>query len=1477
LSRILTLLILGFLALLIVFAAFLLDRRLDQEMAVLKQAIIDRMEARLGRRITYGSLSPSIFGFLDIRDLQIAGRLPAADPGSPGRPQVAGGPALDSPGGFLRINHLRIHYNLLEFLLDRDLAQSISGISISHSVFSVDFKRDRTLLLLIRDLLDQASRDRPQEGQPVSPSIRISGADITLNLKSDGQELHLTRLFFTLSTLPESYQLAFRSFVEVEVAGSTPIGGGFRASSRVRMSGKIDRELAWSDLLLRVYSLKTDTFSLQRQTFQVTFQEGRMEVRKIQDRAPIDFKLVYVPDSRQMDIHVMSQDFKASSMLSVSGPLSRYALLLDSPLTVSGSMSYLPAAGSIRYALDLETRTVLSGLLPTALQLSARIAGDEKIIHLQPLVVHSELGSLEFFGNVLLANLYPDGLLKLIDVRAYSREHLNASVLLQRGGQAVRVRGEVVRLGPLELRNLDLELTPEPSRFRFALNTALAGASPYGTIRSQGQLVLRPGTLPRVELQVAGSLAQVSLETLARLLETVRPVPPEVQPIIRGLCITTSLELSTDLRDFRLTAPDVQVFDTRDSNRWFTTALTADRKSIDLRGSTLRWGPYRLSGDLLTRLGPEPAMSVRTAFTWEGVPYSLEALYVFGKRLQVSGSYGLSAEASLSASNSVASLRLLPGVSVPAPLLRIGGIRFSLRAQDMPVPLPGKIGVVRTTARVEGSVAPDGRLSLDSSQVAVSDFPLLGSRKNRLEAAFSFERDLLQLNRLVFTDAVSTLEGTGRVAFSSLREFDGTLKLGGKNGEEYSLHLNPRGDHVLSAVTFSRAPIRRFGDFLVNGSLSGEARMEGTLDRPRIDGSLTLNDGRLNDDPIGLSFSFRYRPEEISLTGLNLAYLSHRIQEGTGRVDAARGEFQFQSQYAGEHFAQKMRLKVQLAGTFSGQGPTILGTSLEQARIRGRVQCTDIDVAGKAYPLWGFQFQAENRSLSFFGGTHDSIQGQIAMDGGFRIKLQSPLPIQGELAGTVKGREIQSDFRVTHLDLRVIDFIAPNGVFHFTSGSGRGNLRISGAINDPDFFGELAVSKGGLDFALSPNPVGPVEGLLAFNEKTFVLQRTVTWAGQAEVVASGSFTIDHWVPNTFELFFNVTDKSGLQLRYKFGPVLADGYAWGNVQVRGDESSLEVTGEVLADRCQITLETPAAKTPRRKTPLSVELGITTGKRVEFFWPSANLPILRAFAKQGERVHLISNDADGTFGMNGTVEIRGGEVFYFDRSFYLKQGAITFRETEVEFDPRIEALAELRERDQNNEQIRVYLEANNKLSQFSPRFYSVPSRSDAEIIGLLGGSITDRVAESGWFSAVLLTSELGSQFAILRPFEQAVRELLGLDMFSIRTQMLQNVLFGKLFGASIPGELPNPLDNTTLSLGKYLGTDLFLEMLVRFQSMDVTSAGFGTGSSGNQIRTEGEIVFEWQTPLFLLEWTFTPQHPETLFLTDNTLGISWGLSY
>jgi hypothetical protein len=146
-------------------------------------------------------------------------------------------------------------------------------------------------------------------------------------------------------------------------------------------------------------------------------------------------------------------------------------------------------------------------------------------------------------------------------------------------------------------------------------------------------------------------------------------------------------------------------------------------------------------------------------------------------------------------------------------------------------------------------------------------------------------------------------------------------------------------------------------------------------------------------------------------------------------------------------------------------------------------------------------------------------------------------------------------------------------------------------------------------------------------------------------------------------------------------------------------------------------------------------------------------------------------------------------------------------------------------------------------------------------------------------VLATSDLVTQFGVINRFERSVRDALGLDLFSVRTQIFQNLVLGSIDQPDYPLDNTSPslgkyLENTTVFLGKYLGPELFAELLFGLRSrspFEPIPPGAGP------VELEAELGLEWQTPLFLLQWRFFPENPETLFVTDNQLEFSWEFSY
>ncbi len=1431
---------------LVVLSVQLLDSQLDHKMNLLKEEAINLLEKRLGREITYQSISPSILGFLAIRELNIYSSAPE-------------GSVL------LRINRLKIKYNIFKLIFKRDIAGSLSEINISNSNFDFDAQRDRELLELMRDL----TTGQKEEGQTIA--LKLSGRSINVRFRSGIREFRLSKLFFTLTAQKDYLKLTFRCFAEVNT--SSDVNSGLQITSRVKLNGKLDPALSWADMSVRIYSLNTPDFTLGRQTFQLTYQEKILEVRKIEDRAPIDLWLIFDVEQQELVFKFNSDKFTPASMLQFAGRLDHFNRFLNSSLTATGSIEYNLENGKVSYLLDLQMylqEGILPGEILGEINIVTHLNGNERIIYLKPLLLHSRLGSMEFFGNILLQNMYPAGLLHLINVRTLSGESLNAALQLVRESRSLTINGHKLTVGSNHFSEFELKLKPLLNSILFDLTTSLANSIKKNWIKSHGELIIKP----EFSLKSSISIKNIPTFTIYQLFFKDFSIPPPFKRIASELSLTTDLTLATDFKEAILISETFHLEDSHNQDNSIDLSFKADNRGINIPDFRIYWSDYKVQGDFLSEREPSGISTIKSTFQAEEIPYSFEALHIPGERLEIKGSYNLKAFLNLAESFPPSSASTL-----------LKGRSLGISMDRLPIPIKRQNQVMYCNLDLHGVMTTLGRVYLEPSTLELFDLPLGESRENKLKIAFSLQGDSLELEQIVYDDAISMLQGRGNCKIISAADISGIIRLQGPNGaENYTLAIGLNQGVLNSALTFNQAPLHRFGHFIISGELTGDILFTGTLRYPEAAGKLNLSEARLNTDPISFDMDFKYTPASFSLQSFNFAYLNHRFLDGSGVFNLIDGTFNYGSSYRAVQFKKRVDLDIDFKGKAETPAKQFDLASLFERNFSSRLTLTNIVVEKEPYEDWILDFTTKDRKLYIDGGPEDAIHALVSKDGSFEIKLLEPLPIQGIAEGIISERDIEALFTVSHLDMDVINLLTGNEIIKFTAGSAKGRLRITGPFNDPDYLGQLSASDTVIYFALSPSVTDKTNGLLVFRGKSFTLEPVSTKAGGALVSAEGIFYIDHWLPNAFELSFDVSGRAfddqrlktppGLWIKYRFGPVLTDGFARGRLDLHVSPQMVRLEGDILIDSCRVAVDQSRTE-EAVEIPISVDLNLKTGKRVEFFWPSINFPVIRTYAKQGYIMTVSTDRERNDFSLAGKIDIRGGEIFYFDRSFYLKEGNITFVESYEEFDPRIKALAEIRERDQNNEEIKIYLQADNRLSQFSPRFFSEPSRPDTEILSLIGGSIASRFQESGFgVSAVYLTSDVVSQFGILRPFERAVRDVLKLDLFTIRTQLVQNVLIDKILSEKTIGNMVNPLDNTTLSLGKYLGTDLFLEMVVRFQAADVTESGLYEESG---VQTEGEINFEWSTPFFLLEWSFAPKHPEDLFLTDNSLGLRWSYSY
>jgi len=276
--------------------------------------------------------------------------------------------------------------------------------------------------------------------------------------------------------------------------------------------------------------------------------------------------------------------------------------------------------------------------------------------------------------------------------------------------------------------------------------------------------------------------------------------------------------------------------------------------------------------------------------------------------------------------------------------------------------------------------------------------------------------------------------------------------------------------------------------------------------------------------------------------------------------------------------------------------------------------------------------------------------------------------------------------------------------------------------------------------------------------------------------------------------------------------------------------------------------------------------------------------------GTKLHVTADTLTKQFSLTSDIKIRGGEIFYFERSFYIRSGQLVFRENELRFAPRLTARAETRDRNEDGPVTISLIVDNAPLFDFTARFESSPPLSQMEILALMGQSITgsqtdDNTGQNQRERALAFVNsgaDMLAQFTLGQWFERHVRNFLQLDMFSFRTQVVQNFIFSRVPGLTLQpvdrnGALGNYLlDNTTLFGGKYIGQDLFIQgmLSMRYDANRNTFGGM-TFQPDIGLELQGPVVFYGLN--LRIRWDFVPEHPENWYANDNAITFTLSRSF
>jgi hypothetical protein len=1446
--------ILVFLALVSLAALVLkpLEAYLGKLMGLARDALISEAESVLNRNIRYGSANPSIMGSLEINDVSVfrEGEAPA-----------------------LKLKRFTLGYSLGALIAGKR-AGAIRFMRLEGLEFVYDLGRDQ-------DLAGLFTRSSGPFQLPGDCLFQVREG--SLLIKKGARSLHISGLSFDGAVRNGRVVLDGSWHTEASLAGFA--GGLNSIVVDGVLNGDFTGDFSNGSLVLGVSALRGDTFELGNLSFFLSVKDNLAEFTNT--AGTFGLRLAY-----DLDRGVFSGEFKPEEngfalreILSLTGAWEPYNPWLDTALSGILSFSSDPEEG-VRYTFDLEGKGGLA-----AFDLAG--SGSAERLILDRCNLEFRAGKLSYSGDLLFRPLLPEGTLVFSGLGFSGEQTLNGELHLTREGRSLDIFGENFKAGRTLLSAVSGGIRWDPSASSDSL-FGLGGFScrlellRFRNIESYENVEMSSLSLnASYENDPAGNgpgrlEGSLALESflLEDLLDMAEPffgtaLPFPIREAAGSVIVTTELFVSTDFVHVSYNAPNcVAVYDGL-WDAFVVSSLSGTDRRFEISNGRVSWKDGSAELRILADFANPDDISFLVEANYRNFAYYFEGAFFDRRTITVRGSYGMSLylsgdeESGYSGYVYVASLPLpFRGRTgylhvdtsvqyVSSSFWNVGINRFQFRENENPS--------LQYTSLLFSGRADQNGLEIERLNYADRLGELSGSVHAEWEKDFSSASALLSLEggteRCVLEMSWNSVFDQGRAAFSArmhgvkLERFTGTgknIRLSGtvsgvwEGSDSYSISLN-----LESSESFGENP----DSFFVSGSINPQ----------RIDLSSNFRFGGLGAR--GLAVSLDRSLSRIQVSGLLEGVVNNQPVGLYAALDAdfAPVNNWFALPSALRSFSGKLKVESAHIGSLKLEEPCLFDFS----RTPG-----------------------ENGSdIRLSGGPGDMLKFELLGDGSLYADLAYPSPLRGNIIGTLKDFYIDVFAAGVYIDLPLIWAMLPIATpVVFTGGFITGETRIAGSLSDPEFFGSAWGSSVRL---LVPGyisaEIGPGSGTITLDgsEISFGPVKARCGNGQGEITASIRF--NRWVPS-FDIGIRVPEDRQIPFDFDIAGVKAKGEASGFIGFNMENSELLViTGDVHTENTEITLNAEEFEVIREggrengQLDIISNITITAGKRVEFIWPSEDFPVLRAYGASGSGIRVITDTRIPLFALDGEIALQGGEIYYFQRSFFVREGKVFFnRDSSV--DPYISMRAEIRDRVDEGPVVISLIVDYSPLSSLVPRFESIPALSQLEIYSLLGQTPPDGQQSE---AMVRVMVDALQQFTVVRRVERGIRDALGLDMFTIRTQLLQNALLQMLGtgGGGVAGSsglapardrdaIGNYLDNTSVFMGKYIGSDLFTQIRLSLR-YDQYREEFGG------LWLEPDIGFDLRTPLANIRWSISPKRPENLLtsdviselVSDQSLSLIW----
>ena len=1403
------------------------------------------LHEKTGLSISYESLSPSLLSNFYIHNIRV----------------------FDDDGDqLLSVNKTRITYSIIN-LFRKDFQKGISSVVID----GINLDVDELIKLTERfSSNDSASFGLAEIKKVIPENIKLKNIYLEYNDENVSALLNLKTIGVSNSLRKNTIEVQSDAVLNANIAAIKR-----NVSGKLAVSGSITDNFNGSQLNLKLRDFTDGDYRLNKLNLHASYNDGAVEMHTIQAVNPISLGVHYDFNTGDVNAQLRLDKLKPLSLLTISSKQVELKKFKDLSVTTDSILKCNTKDKTLNFVTDTSA-VIPPDVFPGGLNVGMSLYGNEKKAELTRLSVNGENCTASAKLSMIYETKQVSGFIELPEYKLPNGKTISTEVYFDPLKEGFMAFSPQLFIGDRSLAALQLTVLPqsdsyditfevsdyshleeiEPGKFR--LDGSYLNASRY----LQTNITLSSLYLDSIAALAAQFLPEESAQSVASIQSNLEPY-----------LLSGDIYASTDLKTFSYNIPYVLLANSKADNQALMFAMNGTDSNIQLNQLSFIMGKYVMEASASLDSAPDSKDKFFTIdLNIDSIPYHFSGS-IMPEVITVTGDYGAEMQMNI---------------------MEAGAFEGHLSLKSLPVKLFDKSLIFSTDSQF--SFDKDNGLSTHISQFELEIASGNLTVNPKVVLSGNVTKYGARIDTIAYSDFYSVLEGTAD-AILNINEgiFDSV-------GLAINLH-NPVSDEMITVdgsisnpehLPMTQENLMKYvymnlqmqlknlslGRFIQqtndNNMLTGMLFVSGTIEHPYIALNVDYLSVLVAADLLTGNGNIVVEDRDITISDLNINYDGmdfSKIQAKASLTDMtldATGEF-FYDMVDRNMFAP---LVLTAGNAIVPEGkilPDTLTVTLSTPSFGGTF-------IKKPFPL-SFSVLYANDIFTIYSSDNCGLYGTYTKDGLLELNLDNKNFMSAKMDGIVDMKVANLELYDVSVDLpKAFSYLNMEDIIIAENGHLTGDIVVTGNLDDPELNGwaliENPVAK--LPMFFKPKLSTPEIRFNIISNEFQVPDTIFTIKNNQRLLAGLTIYMNKWDLDHMEGELHSYKKDLLPLNLETDVFTLSGNVSMNLDMYYENDIMEITGNIDGENAELVLpifSLNAAESAPQPMQVITNLDITLGTHA-----SVRLdPIIRCVFVPNTTMKVITNEPEDIYRIEGDLKFRSGDLAYLNRNFYIKSGSIRFEDEDIA-NPTLTVTAETRERDEKGQTVKIVMDVENQtLQDMEPRFTSVPAKSETEIRALLGQIALADSDSAGDF--LFAASDYALQTTIVRQAENKLRDLLNFDIFSLRTNVLQNTYNVSIARNSSKEKISigNFLDNTTVYIGKYLGSSLYVDAMLHVSFED---------SNVNDINAAGKILFqpefgmELESPFANIRVNMAPDINALLknqFVPSASVTLSWKIAY